>query len=60
MNNFTRSERISLNIHPTLNEQWVQGLIAADPPHVRFTPKSGHRSARWQCPLCANSGSRSD
>jgi hypothetical protein len=22
---------------------------------VRFTPKSGHRSARWQCPLCANS-----
>jgi hypothetical protein len=23
---------------------------------VRFTPKSGHRSARWQCPLCANSG----
>jgi hypothetical protein len=26
--------------------------------NVRFTPKSGHRSARWQCPLCANSGRR--
>src|SRR5262249_20180846 len=23
--------RISLKIYPTLNEQWVQGLIAADP-----------------------------
>jgi hypothetical protein len=23
---------------------------------VRFTPKSGHRSARWQCLLCAKSG----
>jgi hypothetical protein len=23
---------------------------------VRFTPKSGHRSAPWQCPLCANNG----
>jgi ribosomal protein L37AE/L43A len=23
---------------------------------VCFTPKSRHRSARWQCPLCANSG----
>jgi hypothetical protein len=23
---------------------------------VRFTPKSGHRSARWQCPLCATFG----
>jgi hypothetical protein len=31
MNNFTRSERFSLKLHPTLNEQWVQGLIAADP-----------------------------
>jgi hypothetical protein len=20
---------------------------------VRFTPESRHRSARWQCPLCA-------
>jgi hypothetical protein len=28
-------------------------LIAAD---VRFTPESGHGSARWQCPLCAKSG----
>ena len=25
---------------------------------VRFTPKSRHRSARWQCPLRAKSGSR--
>jgi hypothetical protein len=31
MNNFTRSERISLKLHATLNEHWVQGLIAADP-----------------------------
>jgi hypothetical protein len=31
MNNFTRSERISLKLHPTLNEHWVQGLIATDP-----------------------------
>jgi hypothetical protein len=23
---------------------------------VRFTPESGHRSARRQCPLCAKSG----
>ena len=23
---------------------------------VRFTPESRHRSPRWQCPLCANSG----
>jgi hypothetical protein len=30
--------------------------LAHRPLHVRFTPKSGHRSARWQCPLCANSG----
>jgi hypothetical protein len=26
--------------------------------NVRFAPKSGHRSARRQCPLCAKSGSR--
>ena len=31
MNNFTRSERFSLKLHASLNEQWVQGLIAADP-----------------------------
>lgn len=29
--NFTRSERISLNLHSGLNENWVQGLIASDP-----------------------------
>jgi hypothetical protein len=23
---------------------------------VRFTPKSGHRSMRIECPLCAKSG----
>jgi hypothetical protein len=28
---FTRSERISLKLHPELNEKWVQELIAADP-----------------------------
>ena len=31
MSSFTRSERISLKFHPTLNEHWVQGLIATDP-----------------------------
>ena len=31
MTSFTRAERISLKLHPTLNEQWVQSLIAADP-----------------------------
>jgi hypothetical protein len=30
--------------------------IALGSGHVRFTPKSGHRSARRQCPLCAKSG----
>src|SRR4051812_27676380 len=29
--NFTRSERISLKLHPDLNEKWVQELIASDP-----------------------------
>src|SRR5438477_4003691 len=29
--NFTRSERISLKLHPELNEKWVQELIASDP-----------------------------
>jgi hypothetical protein len=28
---FTKSERISLKLHPTLNENWVQSLIAGDP-----------------------------
>jgi hypothetical protein len=30
--------------------------IAISPTHVRFTPKSRHRSARCQCPFCAISG----
>jgi hypothetical protein len=29
--NFTKAERISLKLHPELDEKWVQGLIAADP-----------------------------
>src|SRR6266481_4812327 len=29
--NFTRAERISLKLHPELNEKWVQGQIASDP-----------------------------
>jgi hypothetical protein len=29
--NFTRSERISLKLHPELNEKWVQELIPSDP-----------------------------
>jgi hypothetical protein len=29
--NFTKAERISLKLHPELNEKWVQELIAADP-----------------------------
>jgi len=28
---FTPPERISLKLHPELNERWVQELIAADP-----------------------------
>ncbi|OSI70862.1 hypothetical protein [Bradyrhizobium canariense] len=28
---FTRAERISLKLHPELNERWVQSLIASDP-----------------------------
>jgi hypothetical protein len=30
--------------------------IALGPRHVRFTPESGHRSARCPCPLCGISG----
>jgi hypothetical protein len=26
------------------------------PTDVRFTPKSGHRNAVVECPLCANTG----
>jgi hypothetical protein len=29
--NFTKSERISLKLHPELNEKWVQNLILSDP-----------------------------
>jgi hypothetical protein len=32
---------------------WQGRSLSAD---VGFTPQSGHRSARWQCPLCAKSG----
>src|SRR2546427_7040508 len=28
---FIRAERISLKLHPELNEKWVQGQIASDP-----------------------------
>jgi hypothetical protein len=28
---FIRAERISLKLHPELNEKWVQGQIAIDP-----------------------------
>ena len=28
---FTRAERISLKLHPELNEKWVQAQIASDP-----------------------------
>src|SRR5882757_7490778 len=28
---FTKAERISLKLHPELNEKWVQELIASDP-----------------------------
>jgi hypothetical protein len=30
--------------------------IATDPCDFRFTPESGHSSARLACPLWANSG----
>jgi ribosomal protein L20 len=29
--NFTKAERISLKLHPELNEKWVQELIASRP-----------------------------
>src|SRR5258707_3015884 len=29
--NFVRAERMSLKLHPELNEKWVQGLIAKEP-----------------------------
>ncbi|ANV99338.1 DUF5655 domain-containing protein [Bradyrhizobium icense] len=28
---FMKAERVSLKLHPELNERWVQGLIASDP-----------------------------
>jgi hypothetical protein len=31
-----------------------KGDISAELTHVRFTPESGHRSARSRCPLCAD------
>lgn len=33
---FTKAEPISLKLHPTLNENWVQELIAADPTILRL------------------------
>jgi hypothetical protein len=30
--------------------------ISLSPTDVRFTPESGHGSARSRCPLCAKSG----
>jgi hypothetical protein len=30
--------------------------IALGPCHVRFSPESGHHSARWRCLLCATFG----
>jgi hypothetical protein len=38
---FTRSERISLKLHPDLNENWVQKLIANDPTILALL-ESGH------------------
>ena len=32
--------------------------ISACPRNVRFTPESGHPSARLECPLCAKSRHR--
>jgi hypothetical protein len=32
--------------------------IEARPPHVRFTPESGHRETLLVCPLCAKRGHR--
>ena len=31
--------------------------IASRPRHVRYSPQSGHSSARFACPLSASSGS---
>ena len=46
MNNFTRSERISLKLHPTLNEHWVQGLVAADPGILGLGDLAARQRAR--------------
>jgi hypothetical protein len=37
-------------VHVRFGSKADIGLVAAD---VRFTPKSGHGSARFECPLCA-------
>jgi hypothetical protein len=59
--NFTKAERISLKRHPTLNESWVQSLIAADPSILglgelvlrdreRIQPKAGRLDLLLQNP----------
>jgi len=59
--NFTRAERISLKRHPTLNENWVQSLIATDPTILglgelvlrdreRIQPKAGRLDLLLQKP----------
>ena len=59
--NFTKAERISLKRHPTLNENWVQSLIAAEPSILglgelvlrdreRIHPKAGRLDLLLQKP----------
>jgi hypothetical protein len=59
--NFTKAERISLKRHDTLNENWVQSLIAADPTILglgelvlrdreRIQPKAGRLDLLLQNP----------
>jgi hypothetical protein len=61
MNGFTKAERISLKRHASLNENWVQSLIAADPTILglgelvlrdreRIQPKAGRLDLLLQNP----------
>jgi hypothetical protein len=58
---FTKAERLSLKRHPTLNENWVQSIIASDPSILglgelvlrdreRIQPKAGRLDLLLQRP----------
>ena len=55
--NFTKPERIALELHPELNERWVQELIAADPSILGLaacsTRSRTHAAKGWQIGFAA-------